>query len=203
MELRRKSLNSLLGRILSGIALCSLLAFSLLPIPLLLPEPDDRFGYGIEKDLSVPFPCMHRRCGCKSAAQCSKQCCCFSAAQKAEWAQQQDASPRTVKTKPRLRTSLNPELCGAFEQAPAALTQPDRKNPVENRSPLQIDWVSGPQFSVCHGQSSLWLCVPVAIVPDCAQLSDGSALPADARPIFSEALCSAEPTVPTPPPKLG
>ena len=39
-----------------------------------------------EKDLSERFPCENRPCGCRSAAQCWKECCCFSNAQKIAWA---------------------------------------------------------------------------------------------------------------------
>ena len=38
------------------------------------------------KDLSEPFPCQSRRCGCKSAKQCWKKCCCFTDTQKVAWA---------------------------------------------------------------------------------------------------------------------
>ncbi len=38
------------------------------------------------KDLSDPFPCQSRRCGCKSAKQCWKKCCCFTDTQKVAWA---------------------------------------------------------------------------------------------------------------------
>ena len=38
------------------------------------------------KDSSVPYPCMNRPCGCDSAEQCWRNCCCFSNQQKVEWA---------------------------------------------------------------------------------------------------------------------
>lgn len=38
------------------------------------------------KDLSAPFPCQSRRCGCQSAKQCWKKCCCFTDTQKVAWA---------------------------------------------------------------------------------------------------------------------
>lgn len=44
--------------------------------------PEDAWA----KDLSAPFPCQHRPCGCRSAEQCWKQCCCYSNAQKVAWA---------------------------------------------------------------------------------------------------------------------
>lgn len=39
-----------------------------------------------EKDASEPFPCQNRPCGCRSAEQCCKKCCCFNNAQKISWA---------------------------------------------------------------------------------------------------------------------
>ncbi|MEP3479042.1 MAG: hypothetical protein ABJZ55_07340 [Fuerstiella sp.] len=38
------------------------------------------------KDSSVPYPCMNRPCGCDSAEQCWRSCCCFTNQQKVTWA---------------------------------------------------------------------------------------------------------------------
>jgi hypothetical protein len=38
------------------------------------------------KDLRVPFPCQGRACGCRSAEQCYSSCCCFSAAERQQFA---------------------------------------------------------------------------------------------------------------------
>ena len=46
-------------------------------------------GHGIasvQKDVSRPFPCAQRVCGCRSAEQCWRKCCCFSDAEKVAWA---------------------------------------------------------------------------------------------------------------------
>jgi len=43
-------------------------------------------GRGAGKDASSPFPCLFRTCGCLSANDCWKKCCCFSNAQKVAWA---------------------------------------------------------------------------------------------------------------------
>ena len=45
------------------------------------------------KDLSAPFPCQSRRCGCKSAQQCWKKCCCFTDTQKVAWAKANRVTP--------------------------------------------------------------------------------------------------------------
>jgi len=48
---------------------------------------------GTVKDLSQPFPCMHRRCGCRRAAQCWRGCCCFTNQQKLAWAKAKQVAP--------------------------------------------------------------------------------------------------------------
>jgi hypothetical protein len=49
------------------------------------------------KDVSRPFPCQHRACGCLSAGDCWTSCCCFTAAQRVAWAQEHDAEvPQTL-----------------------------------------------------------------------------------------------------------
>ncbi len=45
------------------------------------------------KDLSAPFPCQNRPCGCRSAAQCWNGCCCFSNAEKLAWAKTNNVTP--------------------------------------------------------------------------------------------------------------
>lgn len=44
------------------------------------------------KDVSQPFPCMHRQCGCRSAEQCWRGCCCFTNREKLAWAKQRKVS---------------------------------------------------------------------------------------------------------------
>jgi hypothetical protein len=43
------------------------------------------------KDVSSPFPCQQRACGCMTASDCWKSCCCFTAAQRVQWAREHDA----------------------------------------------------------------------------------------------------------------
>lgn len=61
------------------ICLVVAIAFSLTVVPI----PTEKHS---EKDLSQPFPCQFRACGCRNAGQCWKTCCCFSNAQKVAWA---------------------------------------------------------------------------------------------------------------------
>lgn len=48
---------------------------------------------GGSKDLSQPFPCMYRQCGCRNADQCWRGCCCFSNKQKLAWASANSVTP--------------------------------------------------------------------------------------------------------------
>ncbi|MEM8946145.1 MAG: hypothetical protein AAGD11_13305 [Planctomycetota bacterium] len=52
-----------------------------------------RVDDGDEFKEQTPFPCMNRPCGCKTAAQCWKQCCCFSHQEKLAWARKHGVTP--------------------------------------------------------------------------------------------------------------
>lgn len=75
-EFRRKTARRLVGlAVLLGV--CAML----IPLPIAPPTQNSS-----EKDLSEPFPCQNRPCGCQTAAQCWKKCCCFTDTQKVAWA---------------------------------------------------------------------------------------------------------------------
>jgi hypothetical protein len=42
---------------------------------------------------SVPFPCQHHACGCQTADQCWKSCCCYSSTEKLAWAHEHGVAP--------------------------------------------------------------------------------------------------------------
>lgn len=65
-----------------AISLCLLWGMLLSVIPI----PVSTSAIPAEKDRSQPFPCQNRPCGCRSAAQCWKKCCCFTDEQKLAWA---------------------------------------------------------------------------------------------------------------------
>ena len=48
------------------------------------------------KDLSRPFPCQSRACGCRTAEQCKQKCCCFTDEQKRVWARRNGAQESDV-----------------------------------------------------------------------------------------------------------
>lgn len=68
--------------------LLTLTALSLLVANAWIPLP-----IPIEKDLSVPFPCQSKGCGCKDARQCWDNCCCYTDAEKLAWADRNGVKP--------------------------------------------------------------------------------------------------------------
>ena len=67
---------------------CVLLVMSwLMVLPVSMPGvTPDTSHQSLGKDTSAPFPCQARACGCRSAKQCWKKCCCFTDTQKVAWA---------------------------------------------------------------------------------------------------------------------
>jgi hypothetical protein len=66
-----------LRRVISGLLIVwlGLLQF---PLPFAVRAGSTSGG----KDLSVPFPCMNRPCGCRSAEECWTGCCCTTKAER-------------------------------------------------------------------------------------------------------------------------
>lgn len=64
---------------LIALAVLAGVCLALVPLPIASPPVAG-------KDRSQPFPCMDRPCGCASADQCWKGCCCFTNSEKVAWA---------------------------------------------------------------------------------------------------------------------
>ncbi|HEV7279567.1 MAG TPA: hypothetical protein VGN57_05085 [Pirellulaceae bacterium] len=54
-------------------------------VPLPAGMPPDKFG--------APFPCQSHACGCRSAAACWADCCCFTHEEKHAWARANGVTP--------------------------------------------------------------------------------------------------------------
>ncbi len=115
---------------------------ALLPIPLISFSPKDG------KDLSRPFPCQYRPCGCMSAAQCKKKCCCFSDQQKLVWAKRNGVDPSEVVasiTKRGAASKSSPTVCCTIKngsKAQVAHRQPKAKSTPKSRFKIVIGAVA-------------------------------------------------------------
>jgi hypothetical protein len=52
------------------------------------------------KDHNVPFPCQDHACGCTSAEQCWRNCCCFTATERWAWAKAHHVEPPAYAERP-------------------------------------------------------------------------------------------------------
>src|SRR5437764_8818198 len=88
---RRHTLWHRLGRRLcAGVVLVAyLLTAGGVPLPL---PP--------EKDLSQPFPCQDHACGCRSAEECWRHCCCYTPEEKLAWARAHGIEPPAYAERP-------------------------------------------------------------------------------------------------------
>lgn len=96
------------------IVLTSLAAFisACVGVPLAIPNQAP------QKDLSAPFPCQDSICGCMSATQCWKSCCCRSNREKIAWAKKHGVTPpkfvlAAAELEPALESTPKKSCCSA------------------------------------------------------------------------------------------
>lgn len=86
MILKRRTKQRTFRRV-SALLMVTLCGFFVFPVPV----ANLKFGSRTSgKDDSVPFPCMSRPCGCRTAEDCWNQCCCMTNSQKLAWAVEND-----------------------------------------------------------------------------------------------------------------
>lgn len=190
-----------------AVALCALVGFLVgttgLPLPRMrLPG----------KDRSQPFPCQDRACGCASAEQCWRGCCCFTNREKLAWAAEHGVTPPDYVFAAAQREKPVAKIvgCCASQQAAAccerATTCSDHDHAADgeraaNASPVTIDFVLTIQARKCQGQAELWLALgavtlpPAKVSPTLESPLCGNAL------VFVAALSSVSSSPETPPPR--
>jgi hypothetical protein len=106
------------------------------------------------KDLTQPFPCQHRQCGCLRAADCWNHCCCFSARERLLWAREHGAEvPDSLVEQARQSQGAKPGVCCDLKQSKS---RPAAKN---------TQRVLGLMARHCQGQDPAWGCGEPAQVP--------------------------------------
>ena len=173
-------------RLMSLLALLCLAAI-LLPLPL---SPIAQTNSG--KDTSQPFPCQNRPCGCRSAEQCWKKCCCFTNSQKVAWAKANGVDlPDYVLAAAKKETATTKKPCALCSKDEARHTKPkcetavtsptgqrlssasavpasDSTAPRSGVNPARFKtskWVLAVYSAECQGQPSFSLCFPASIIP--------------------------------------
>lgn len=176
----------------------------------------------VKKDRSAPYPCQNRPCGCRSAKQCWKSCCCFSNREKLAWAKSKGVIPPTYVVEAAAQESVSPvcqtEGCCSKQQKPvvAKITgaaapvadcctqsdQPEKTSHSENSNQEdQQIFIIGILAQKCQGQGHFWNGLPWAILPEVQEIVPCSKPVIWGRPISSSRpQHSVEP--PEPPPRL-
>jgi hypothetical protein len=104
------------------------------------------------KDHSIPFPCENHACGCQSAEQCWRHCCCFSVEERWTWAKARGVEPPAYAEKPPAEGvdsdhSSSVRCCHAHHPHEAG-----KSEAAESWLPR---WVSGFSAQHCRGLTSL------------------------------------------------
>lgn len=183
---------------ITAILLVAATVAALLPIPLI------PISFKSGKDLSRPFPCQHRPCGCRSAEQCKKKCCCFSAEQKLAWAKKNGVEPSEVvdsRALCQLETAAPTKSCCSSKP----VTDQKRSKPISRtvaRTAKCHEVVIGVIAQECRGVAQttsgqlVFLIPPVISVPSLIEPTGDRLIPPRCRLVQQ----LAEP--PVPPPRL-
>ncbi len=200
-------------------ALVLLVTSVLMIFPFVLPVSSREVESATEsKDLSEPFPCQSRACGCRSAKQCWKKCCCFTNAQKLAWAKanrvqppafvveaaQQEASQKAVASQSAVRKSqaccTTTGSCHAEPgQAKSSATLPDTSRNSRSKS----QFVVGVQALQCQGIDQSLFGQLISIQPPAMSIlvfdefDQGEVVP----PLRCAPLIPCDQEPPTPPPR--
>jgi hypothetical protein len=101
----------------------------------------------------IAFPCQDRHCGCRTAESCWKgDCCCFTLAQKAKWAEERGIEPPPhvrALLMPREQRKSEPPCCASRRSTerglrPTCVTRHDSPEPQRHlehhRWVLRLEW---------------------------------------------------------------
>jgi len=209
-----RKLSNPVYRWLSCLSVVFVLCAVLLPMPVSL-RPSD----GVEKDLSQPFPCQNRPCGCRSAEQCWKKCCCFTNSQKVAWAKANGVDlPDYVMAAAKKESAAVKKSCalcsktenkGAKSKCEESIASRNSKpQSSATQAPKVLartktsKWVLSVYAAECQGQPSTTMCFPATIIPARIVPVTISVEMTEIVHEVSERLSSATLRPPLPPPKI-
>lgn len=204
-----------LRRFVAGFSLANYLLLSV-GIPLPVPAA---VTASTQKDTSRPFPCQHHRCGCASADQCWRQCCCFTHEEKLAWAAANDVVPPAELLAESAHDEHHDEhvSCAAHDHDAVTSCCQDKKDCDHHHDVLVATANDAPATKVeqaeerrtviglnalrCHSGTGVWLFLTATVLPlepldSSAELSPGEWL------VLADSLISCVIlTLDTPPPR--
>ncbi len=209
-----RKLSNSVYRWLNCLSVAFVLCAVLLPMPISLRSSD-----GVEKDLSQPFPCQNRPCGCRSAEQCWKKCCCFTNSQKVAWAKANGVDlPDYVLAAAKKESAAVKKSCALCSKTKDNGEKPkcEESNASKDSQPKtsatqapkalartkSSKWVLSVYAAECQGQPSFSMCLPATIIPARVVPVTTSVEMTEIVHETSERLSSTTLRPPLPPPKI-
>lgn len=146
----------------------------------------------ISKETSTPFPCQHHRCGCRSADQCWKKCCCFTNQQKLAWAKHHGVTPPAyvvaAANGEKPTDESHAQKCCATVKRSCHSAQRTHQHGVQHadcarasntqsaKAASESDdgdthYVIGALAQQCRGESSYWNSLPWSVLPPPIEMS--------------------------------
>lgn len=182
---------------LTAALLLVLLSIACVPIPFSFAPP--KTG----KESATPFPCQNRPCGCRTAEQCKKKCCCFSTEQKLAWAKRNGLNASDVVDGYAIceqPSSTSGKSCCASKQPVTIKVSSAVSKHIKSQTPKKF--VVGFVAQKCQGNvqaasGQLVFLIPPVIDPDFQIEPTGERVSCSGCP-FTQPL----PEPPEPPPRL-
>ncbi len=206
----RRNVNGsqLARRVVAGVALVAYLISSAGLLP--LPVPPNK------KKAGIPYPCQNHPCGCSSAEDCWRHCCCFSAAERWAWAAANQVEPPEYAEKPatagwstaRLRDQTEqPATCDRARHASCCERHSSQNDRDPHHSAAEPGAPARPlrvfTSARCQDLGAAWVGIG-AVLP----ILPGRATPIDRSPVERLCYSDSSPIIlslvpPDPPPRLS
>ncbi|OAI57644.1 hypothetical protein AYO47_07815 [Planctomyces sp. SCGC AG-212-M04] len=124
-----------------------------------------------DKDLSTPYPCMNRPCGCRSAEECWKSCCCTTKAERIAFVLDHGLEmPAALKESEEQQPA--PRACCANQTCSHASEAADCDSCQRSKKPIRKGVVLLSAALKCKGLTSMLMQFGGALVPANAPLPE-------------------------------
>lgn len=135
------------------------------------------------KDGSKPFPCLKRACGCQTADDCWKKCCCFTDEEKLAWARENGVTPpdevvarvAARRGQPEQVAENSGSCCHHTAKSCCHESKSESTNgscchstkPAKDSgvSSTEVRFVVALEAAKCSGVQLSWICVKVGMTP--------------------------------------
>jgi hypothetical protein len=200
----------------AGVCVAYLLAALDVPLPA-----------SVHKDASQPFPCQNHPCGCQTAEQCWRHCCCFTPEQRWAWARAHGVEPpayaekpvekpaeqsapqgwNTVKLRDRANEKMQPtakSCCrAAAEHSSCCRPTSDRSSKQPPAKSGRVRWGTMLGAWQCQGGTTLWISVGAVLPVPLPSAWHPDWTPPSRLALPNASACDVPRTPLAPPPRLS